>query len=295
MQRMTMVAVVALHYEPWEQFEVGFLYDYNISHELAIWVRIAMVFKEFVKRHSSVNKRQLIGELCRLSAGTDQEIFAEFSPTDLRSGGGTSHLSQSVLRFRALPTTLAAARRMDELTGCDTQCRTHDRCHKIDPQRSHVARHNCRCQRASGIHRGTTNRTSEQGLEADHAADCNCCHESFLFGSAGHGQDHEHQHGRQYDLQHKGLPSSTGWNGGTEVVVREEYGPQHTAGCKSSCQLAQDIGHDRLPRKPFGEPEAEGHSGIEVRTGHIANGIDHGHDHQAERQATSTKAVYFPA
>lgn len=56
-------------YEPWEQFEVGFLYDYNVSHELAIWVRIAMVFKEFVKRHPSMSKRQVIGELCRLSAG----------------------------------------------------------------------------------------------------------------------------------------------------------------------------------------------------------------------------------
>ena len=60
----------ARHYEPWEQFEVGFLYDYNISHELAIWVRIAMVFQEFVQRHPSVNKRQVIGELCRLSAGS---------------------------------------------------------------------------------------------------------------------------------------------------------------------------------------------------------------------------------
>jgi hypothetical protein len=39
------------HDEPWEQFEVGFLYDYNISHELADWVRIAMVFTEFVERH----------------------------------------------------------------------------------------------------------------------------------------------------------------------------------------------------------------------------------------------------
>jgi hypothetical protein len=60
----------AQHYEPWEQFEVGFLYDYNISHELAVWVRIAMVFAEFVKLHTSVNKRQVIGELCRLSAGS---------------------------------------------------------------------------------------------------------------------------------------------------------------------------------------------------------------------------------
>ena len=40
----------------------------NISHELAVWVRIAMVFQEFVQRHPSVNKRQVIGELCRLSA-----------------------------------------------------------------------------------------------------------------------------------------------------------------------------------------------------------------------------------
>ena len=60
----------AQHYEPWEQFEVGFLYDYNNSHELAIWVRIAMVFKEFVKRHPSVNKQDVIGSLCRLSAGS---------------------------------------------------------------------------------------------------------------------------------------------------------------------------------------------------------------------------------
>jgi hypothetical protein len=60
----------AQHYEPWEKFEVGFLYDYNTSHELAVWVRIALVFAEFLKRHSSVNKRQVIGELCRLSAGS---------------------------------------------------------------------------------------------------------------------------------------------------------------------------------------------------------------------------------
>ena len=60
----------AQHYEPWERFEVGFLYDYNISHELAVWVRIAMVFQEFVQRHPSVNKPQVIGELCRLSAGS---------------------------------------------------------------------------------------------------------------------------------------------------------------------------------------------------------------------------------
>ena len=60
----------AQHNEPWEKFEVGFLYDYNISHELAVWVRIALVFAEFVKRHPSVNKRQVISELCRLSAGS---------------------------------------------------------------------------------------------------------------------------------------------------------------------------------------------------------------------------------
>ena len=59
----------AQHYEPWEQFEVGFLYEYNTSHELAVWVRIALVFREFVKRHPSVDKRAVIGALCQLSAG----------------------------------------------------------------------------------------------------------------------------------------------------------------------------------------------------------------------------------
>jgi len=60
----------AKHYECWEQFEVGFLYDYNISHELAVWVRIASVFAEFLRRHPAVNERQVIGELCRVSAGS---------------------------------------------------------------------------------------------------------------------------------------------------------------------------------------------------------------------------------
>jgi hypothetical protein len=59
----------AQHYEPWEEFEVGFLYDCNIDHELVVWVRIAHVFSVFVKRHPSVNKREVLGDLCRLSAG----------------------------------------------------------------------------------------------------------------------------------------------------------------------------------------------------------------------------------
>ncbi len=57
------------HYESWERFEVGFLYEYNTNHELAVWIRIATVFDQFVKRHGAVNKRQVIGSLCRLSAG----------------------------------------------------------------------------------------------------------------------------------------------------------------------------------------------------------------------------------
>lgn len=59
----------AQHYEPWEKFEVGFLYDCNINHELAVWITIAKVFSVFVQRHPSVNKREVLGDLCRLSAG----------------------------------------------------------------------------------------------------------------------------------------------------------------------------------------------------------------------------------
>jgi hypothetical protein len=45
------------YHKPWEAFEVGFLYGYNVDHELAVWTRIALVFGEFLKRHPSVNKR----------------------------------------------------------------------------------------------------------------------------------------------------------------------------------------------------------------------------------------------
>ncbi len=59
------------HFEPWEQFEFGFLCEYNTSHELAVWVRIALVFEAFVERYRSVDKKVVIGELCRLSAGAE--------------------------------------------------------------------------------------------------------------------------------------------------------------------------------------------------------------------------------
>lgn len=59
----------AKHYAPWEKFEFGFLCEYNTNHELAVWSRIALAFGEFVKRHPSVDKRLVIGELVGLSVG----------------------------------------------------------------------------------------------------------------------------------------------------------------------------------------------------------------------------------
>ncbi len=63
------------YHKAWEPFEVGFLYDYNIDHELAMWVRIAHVFSEFLKRHPSVNKREVLGDLCRASARAPMSGF----------------------------------------------------------------------------------------------------------------------------------------------------------------------------------------------------------------------------
>ena len=173
---------------------------------------------------------------------------------------------------------------MNELAGPDTHRCTDDRSDKVDPQSRHVAGHNRRGQRAGGIHRGTANWTSEQGLETDHASDRNPRHQPLLFGTAGHSQDHEHQHARQNYLQHEGLPSGTGRYRGSEVFVRGEHGPQHAAGSKRSHKLTQDVRDDSLPRKPFGDPETHGHSGIEVSPGHVTDGVDHGHDDEAERQ-----------
>jgi hypothetical protein len=65
----------AQHCEAWEKFEAGFLYDYNVDHELAMWVRIAHVFSEFLKRHPSLNKREVLGDLCRASAGAPMSGF----------------------------------------------------------------------------------------------------------------------------------------------------------------------------------------------------------------------------
>jgi hypothetical protein len=46
-----------------------------MNHELAVWVRIAYVFGEFLKRHPSVDKREVLGDLCRASAGAPMSSF----------------------------------------------------------------------------------------------------------------------------------------------------------------------------------------------------------------------------
>jgi hypothetical protein len=65
----------ANHRVHWEKFEFGFLCDYNVDHELAMWARIALIFAEFVKRHPSVNKRIVVQELCALSAGAQVTVL----------------------------------------------------------------------------------------------------------------------------------------------------------------------------------------------------------------------------
>ena len=60
--------------------------------------------------------------------------------------------------------------------------------------------------------------------------------------------------------------------------------PQHGARCKRSRKLTQNVWHDGLARKSFGNPETYGYSRIEMSTGHVANGVDHRHDDKAECQ-----------
>jgi hypothetical protein len=60
---------MARHLKAFEPFEAGFLYDYNVDHELTVWVRMALVFEEFCKRHPSADKRQVVESLCHLSCG----------------------------------------------------------------------------------------------------------------------------------------------------------------------------------------------------------------------------------
>ena len=61
--------ICARHLEPFEQFEAGFLFDYNNNHELRLWARIALCFEKFVSVHPSVNKRDVVVSLTQLSIG----------------------------------------------------------------------------------------------------------------------------------------------------------------------------------------------------------------------------------
>ncbi len=60
---------MARHWKSFEAFEAGFLYDYHVDHELALWVRMASVFEQFSERHPSANKRETVEALCHVASG----------------------------------------------------------------------------------------------------------------------------------------------------------------------------------------------------------------------------------
>jgi hypothetical protein len=74
---------MARHLKPFEAFEAGFLYDYNVDHELTLWVRMTFVFEAFLRRHPSANKRVIVEALCSLSIGLPPIMLTPKRATEL--------------------------------------------------------------------------------------------------------------------------------------------------------------------------------------------------------------------
>src|SRR5207245_1885776 len=74
-----------------------------------------------------------------------------------------------------------------------------------------------------------------------------------------------------------------GKRGPKEFVLREQESKQGAGGQRAS-GLAEDVGSYRAPRKAAGGPKADGHGGVQVCPGDIADGVNHGEDNQAESE-----------
>ena len=71
--------------------------------------------------------------------------------------------------------------------------------------------------RASRVHRRAGDRATEEGIEADGAADRDRGRGADGPGVGGHGHDHEHQEGGQDQLVDQGVAGADGRDGGSEL------------------------------------------------------------------------------
>lgn len=62
------------HQQEREPFIAGFLKEYNMSHELVVWLRLTYIFEQFTARYRSEKKENVMAVLCGLSLGFSKSI-----------------------------------------------------------------------------------------------------------------------------------------------------------------------------------------------------------------------------
>ncbi len=69
---------------PYERWEAGFCQDLNVNHEIALWVKLMVIFHMFHKRHPSESPDNIINTLCSISAGFNRSVLSEKRTAELK-------------------------------------------------------------------------------------------------------------------------------------------------------------------------------------------------------------------
>lgn len=136
-----------------------------------------------------------------------------------------------------------------------------------------------------GIHGRAGDRPGKHGFQSDDRADGNSRGDAFFFRAGGDVEDDEHEKEGEDEFEDERLHGRTGRQCRAEEFVRRKKKAQQAAGQKGPGKLADDVGQNERAFETLRCPKADGDSGIQMRAGDVAEGIDHGEDNQAEGQS----------
>ena len=137
-------------------------------------------------------------------------------------------------------------------------------------------------QRPRRIHTRAANRPGKHRFQQNDAPDGQARKPARFPAPLRYPQNNQHQQESQYDFQYKRLRGTARRECCTERCIGREQKMQQAAGDKCSKQLARHKWCDAPSRKTPGSPECHGYRRVQVRPRYLAQGINHGHNDQAE-------------
>ena len=173
-------------------------------------------------------------------------------------------------------------RAADQLVGERADPRAGDRPGEVDPEVVQFAGDERRPEPAGRVHRGAGDRAAEQRVEADDAADrdrraaptARVSVATAMITNISIAVRTPRRPGRCRRRRVGSVaPSSAGFSARSRSSRAAARGPG---------DLGCDVGERLAGREVASQRERQGHRRVDVGTGEVAGGVDHGHDHETE-------------